>query len=125
MIYEDDLIYIEQEKSEIPWVKIFTKRGEKELSDCDEITRMRLFEALIATEMVMREFYNPDKINFASFANYVPRVHIHVQARFKNDSFFPQCMWGKKQREAKLNLKSFDEFSKILNKTLRIKFEQR
>ena len=69
----------------------------------------------------MREFYNPDKINIASFANYVPRVHFHVQARFKNDSFFPESMWGKKQRDAVLQLPNFDDFTEILVKRLKEK----
>jgi hypothetical protein len=31
-------------------------------------------------------------------------------ARFKEDSYFPEPMWGKKQRDGKLDLPSFDEF---------------
>ncbi|EAK0230479.1 HIT family protein, partial [Campylobacter jejuni] len=51
-----------------------------------------------------------------SFANYVPRVHFHVMARFKEDAFFPECMWGKQQRETiKLDLPKFEEFVKFLN----------
>lgn len=114
MIYEDDLIFIERENSEIPWIKIFTKTEFKELTDCDKNTQKRLFEAIIIAEKVMREFYKPEKINIASFANYVPRVHFHIQARFKNDSFFPESMWGKKQRESDLELPNFEEFAEIL-----------
>ena len=69
----------------------------------------------------MRKFYNPAKINIASFANYVPRVHFHVMARFESDSFFPESMWGKKQRESDLNalnLPDFAEFSQILAREL-------
>jgi hypothetical protein len=31
-------------------------------------------------------------------------------ARFKEDSFFPEPMWGVKQRESNLKLPPFDEF---------------
>lgn len=112
--YEDDFIYIEQELSEVPWVKIFAKSGVKELSDCDKKTLKRIFSAVMITEKTMLEFYKPDKINIASFANYVPKVHIHIMARFKEDSFFPESMWGKKQREANLKLPNFNEFAEIL-----------
>lgn len=122
MIYQDDLIFIEQEISEIPWIKIFTNTEFKELTDCDEATQKRLFETILKCEKTMRKFYNPDKINIASFANYVPRVHFHIQARFKNDSFFPESMWGKKQRNADLNLPNFNEFCEILNANLKKKF---
>ena len=122
MINEDDLIFIEPESAEIPWIKIFTKIEFKELTDCDEETQKRLFETILECEKTMRKFYNPDKINIASFANYVPRVHFHIQARFKNDSFFPESMWGKKQRNADLNLPNFNEFCEILNANLKKKF---
>lgn len=118
-IYEDSYIYIEKEISEIPWVKIFTKSDAKELSECDEATLTRLFKAAIIVEKTMIEFYKPDKINHASFANYVPKVHLHIMARFKNDSFFPESMWGKKQRNASLNLPSFCKFAQILAKNLK------
>ena len=64
----------------------------------------------------MIEYYNPDKINIASFGNYVPHVHFHIMARFKEDSFFPEPMWGKKQREANLDLPSFEIFIDELKK---------
>ncbi|WP_033916480.1 HIT family protein [Campylobacter sputorum] len=124
MIYENDLIYVEQEVNEIPWVKIFTKKEYKEISDCEEFTQKAIFKAAICVEKTMISFYNPDKINMASFANYLPRVHLHVMARFKNDNYFPECMWGKKQRDAKLNLPSFDKFSELLNKNLKECFEK-
>jgi hypothetical protein len=31
-------------------------------------------------------------------------------ARFKTDSYFPEPMWGTKQRDAELDLPSFDGF---------------
>ncbi|WP_458699818.1 HIT family protein [Sulfurospirillum sp. 1307] len=109
-IYEDNCIYIEIEKSEIPWLKIFPIKKYKELSDCDSKTRQILFEAMLQIETTMIEYYNPKKINIAMFGNYLPHLHIHVMARFENDSYFPEPMWGTKQRESNLNLPSFEKF---------------
>jgi diadenosine tetraphosphate (Ap4A) HIT family hydrolase len=39
-----------------------------------------------------------DKINIASFGNLLPQVHWHIMARFETDSYFPEPMWGQKQR---------------------------
>ena len=122
MIYEDEFIKVEREASELPWVKIFTQKPFKELSDCDEQTRTRLFEAMMISERAMIKFYNPEKINIASFGNYVPHVHIHVIARFKDDKFFPQSVWGEAQRESSLNLPQFERFAKILATELKDKF---
>ncbi|ECL6415469.1 HIT family protein [Campylobacter coli] len=115
MIYENEWIYIEKEESQVPWIKIFTKQIYKEFSDCPCELQKELFDKILRCEKAMIEFYKPEKINIASFANYVPRVHFHVMARFKEDAFFPECMWGKQQREFKdLNLPSFDKFVTLL-----------
>ena len=118
MIYSDEFIYIEVEPNALPWVKIFTKGEFKEISHCDNDSRKRLFDAALECEKAMIEFYNPDKINWASFANYMPRVHMHIQARFRDDEFFPESLWGKKQRDSVIRDIKIDEFSKFLNSRL-------
>lgn len=114
IIYENELVKVEIEEFEIPWIKIFTQEPIKEFSFCSTELKMEILRVLDISEKLMLEYFNPDKINIASFGNYVPHVHFHVQARFKNDSFFPEPTWGKKQREANLNLKDFNEFYKSL-----------
>ncbi len=117
-IYEDSMIYIEIEIAEIPWLKIFPKSDVKELSQCDDKTRKKLFEVTLLIETQMLKYYNPKKINIASFGNYHPHLHIHIMARFEEDSFFPEPVWGKKQREATLNLPDFKQFQLLLLKQL-------
>ncbi len=118
-IYSNELIFIEVEKSEIPWLKIFPIKKYKELSDCDEETKKELLNTMLIVEKTMLEYYKPTKINIAMFGNYLPHLHIHVMARFKEDSYFPEPMWGKKQRESKLNLPNFDGFlEKLLTKII-------
>jgi diadenosine tetraphosphate (Ap4A) HIT family hydrolase len=48
----------------------------------------------------------------------LPHVHWHIMARFKTDSYFPQPMWGEKQRQAQLDLPSFNVFFKQLGESL-------
>jgi len=119
IIYEDDELYIENEKSEIPWLKIFTKEQYIELGDIPKELRVRLWEVYDLVEDEMRTYYNPKKINMASFANMLPRVHIHVMARFEDDSYFPNPMWGEKLRVAKLNLPDEEEFFKRVKEALK------
>jgi len=114
LIYENNLIKVEIEEFEIPWLKIFTQKSIKEFSQCDKVTKLEIFRVLDIIEKEMLEYFTPDKINIASFGNYVPHVHFHIQARFQNDSYFPEPTWGKKQREAKLELKDFNNFYKNL-----------
>ncbi|MCF6173255.1 MAG: HIT family protein [Campylobacteraceae bacterium] len=117
-IYENDILYIEVEDSEIPWLKIFTQKKYKELSDCNEETRQELFKTMLLIETQMIEYYHPAKVNIAIFGNYLPHVHVHVMARFKEDSHFPEPMWGKKQRDGNPKLPDFGEFKHQLLKKL-------
>ncbi len=120
-IYENELLYVEIEKSEIPWLKIFPLKKYKELSECDTETKVALLDAMLLIETQMIKYYHPKKVNIAMFGNYLPHLHIHVMARFEEDSYFPEPMWGKKQRDANLNLPSFKTFvytiKKLLQKT--------
>lgn len=110
MFYESEEFRFELEDSEIPWVKIFTKGEHKELSELPFMLRAELFELAMIVEREMLEFYSPAKINIASFGNYHPKVHLHVMARFSDDSFFPEPMWGAKQREGVRRELDIDEF---------------
>ena len=112
LIYEDNEIYLEKEESEIPWLKIFTKEPYKELGDVPKESRLRLWETYDIVEREMKQYYRPKKINMASFANMLPRVHIHVMARYEDDSYFPNPVWGEKLRDATLNLPDEKEFHK-------------
>ena len=117
IIYQNAQIRIEIEDSEIPWLKIFAQNEYKEMSDCDAKTKQQIWSllGLIETEMLL--YFQPEKINIASFANYVPQVHWHIMARFKNDSFYPECMWGTKQRNGTATFASMDGFiSQLLSK---------
>ena len=112
MIYENENIKIEIEESEIPWLKIFTQTPYKEMSEVPSEIKFEIYDLLDIIEKEMISYYNPKKINIASFGNYMPHVHWHIMARFKEDSYFPEPMWGKKQREAKLDLPDFKIFCK-------------
>jgi len=114
IIYQNDLVKVEMEKHEIPWLKIFTVKNIKEFSQCDKETKNEIWRCLEIIEKEMLDYFTPDKINIASFGNYMPHVHFHIQARFKDDSYFPEPTWGTKQREANLNLKDFNKFYKLV-----------
>ncbi len=118
MIYENDLIFLEIEPSEVPWVKVFTKRKIKEFSQCTVAEKTEIFRILDVTEKLMLDYFDADKVNIASFGNILPQVHWHIMARFKGDSYFPEPMWGQKQRQSQLELPSFNVFVERLKKSL-------
>ncbi|MEA3371356.1 MAG: HIT family protein [Campylobacterota bacterium] len=124
IIYEDTELYIEKEESEIPWLKIFTKEPYKELGDLPKELRLKLWEVYDIVEDEMKRYYNPKKINMASFANMLPRVHIHVMARYEFDSYFPNPMWGEKLRESNLQLPQEEEFHRRVFNALNSKYSE-
>jgi diadenosine tetraphosphate (Ap4A) HIT family hydrolase len=85
------------------------------MSEVPAEIKFEIYDLLDIIEKEMIAYYHPDKINIASFGNYLPHVHWHIMARFKTDGYFPEPMWGKKQREASLSLPSFNTFCEQLN----------
>jgi len=110
VFYKTTDFYIEVHESEIPWLKIFTTTPYKELTNVPKSLRKTLYEVMETIEEEMLSYYKPEKINIAAFGNYLPHVHIHVMARYKEDSYFPEPMWGEKQRDANLNLPTHEVF---------------
>ena len=117
-LFSNSLGYILKHESTIPWVKIFSAQPYKELSDCDSKTKEFLVTCMDICERTMIQFYQPTKINIAIFGNYLPHLHIHVMARFQEDSHFPEPMWGERQRESKLILPSFEDYKTLLKSKL-------
>lgn len=122
MIYSNALIYIELHESEIPWLKIFTQTKRKEFSECTKAEKEMIWEMLDLIEKEMLEYFKPEKINLASFGNMLPHVHWHAMARFTNDSYFPEPMWGKKQRDGDAVVAPVEPFVKSIRKKLVARF---
>lgn len=70
-----------------------------EMSDLTDDERQLLEKVLLTVEKVVREQMQPDKINWAQLGNMVPHLHWHIIARYRDDSHFPESIWGLKQRE--------------------------
>lgn len=70
-----------------------------EMSDLTDDERQLLEKVLLTVEKVVREQMQPDKINWAQFGNIVPHLHWHIIARYRDDSHFPESIWGLKQRK--------------------------
>jgi len=109
-IYENNLIRVEVEESEVPWLKVFTQVPYREFSETSNDVKLEIFRVLDIIEKEMLDYFKPKKINIASFGNYMPHVHWHIMARFEEDSYFPEPMWGKKQRDGSYKLNNFQPF---------------
>ncbi len=117
-VWENKNFYIVKHESKLPWLKLFTKTEYKELTDIPKDIKSEMYELLEVIETALINYYNPDKINLASFGNMLPRIHWHIIARFQNDPWFPKTTWEEPPREYKLNLPNFEEFAKLLKADL-------
>lgn len=114
ILHKSQHFYLKLKKSHIPWVILYADEPYKELSDLPKEVRFEMLELMDIIEKEMIAFYNPTKINIASFGNYLPRVHIHIMARFENDGYYPEPMWGEQQEEISVSLPPIEEFIAVL-----------
>jgi diadenosine tetraphosphate (Ap4A) HIT family hydrolase len=88
-----------------PWIILVPQRpGLRELHDVASAERAVLIEELARAGRLMQSAFRADKINTAALGNQVPQLHVHVIARFKNDSAWPNPIWsiGERRRMSEI-----------------------
>jgi diadenosine tetraphosphate (Ap4A) HIT family hydrolase len=80
--------------------RVVTNRHVVEMTDLADDESARLMRAVFATERALRDLFQPDKINLASFGNKVRHLHWHVIPRTEDDPHFPEPSWGPPSRPA-------------------------
>ncbi len=75
--------------------------------------QVELIKKIVQTEKVLRDLLNPDKINIASLGNMTPHLHWHIIPRYRNDSHFPNSIWGEALRAPLKEFNSNEEESFI------------
>jgi diadenosine tetraphosphate (Ap4A) HIT family hydrolase len=66
-----------------------------ELLDLDAIQRHQLSDEIERTGRLLRDVFQPHKLNVAALGNLVPQLHVHVIARFEHDPSWPAPVWGR------------------------------
>lgn len=85
--------------SELPgFCRIIWQHHVAEMSELAPAQQRSLMDAVLAVETALRACYRPDKINLASFGNVVPHLHWHIICRWRDDPWFPEPIWGTRQR---------------------------
>lgn len=78
-----------------PWLIVVPERaGIRELLELEAAERALLMEEVALTASVLRDLYQPHKINVAALGNQVDQLHVHVIARFHHDAAWPRPIWG-------------------------------
>lgn len=81
-----------------PWIILVPEREYvTDITDLSIAGRALLMEETVEVSRLLKDLYHPDKVNVAMLGNIVPQLHMHVVARFKNDSSWPDPVWGKEK----------------------------
>jgi diadenosine tetraphosphate (Ap4A) HIT family hydrolase len=77
-----------------PWLLVVPEReAATEVFDLDGHERSTLIEEVTLAATVLRDLYQPHKINVAALGNQVSQLHCHVIARFHHDPAWPRPVW--------------------------------
>lgn len=97
----DDMYLVRVLDEQLPcFFRLVLNEHIAEMSDLDELRRVRLWSALHLIEHAIRRHVSPDKMNLASLGNQVPHLHWHLIGRWRDDPFFPDPVWAPARRDA-------------------------
>ena len=78
-----------------PWLILVPQRGGmREINDLPAAERAVLVEEIARAGRLMQSAFRADKINTAALGNQVPRLHVHIIARFIGDLAWPNPIWS-------------------------------
>jgi diadenosine tetraphosphate (Ap4A) HIT family hydrolase len=81
--------------SAFPWIILIPRiNGLVDIIDLKPADQMTLLNEITHASHVMKQIYNPHKLNIAALGNVVPQLHIHVIARFTTDQAWPAPIWN-------------------------------
>ena len=98
-----------------PWLILIHKR--KNITDMSELNskdQILLMKEIIYVSKIVKKLFKTSKLNIEKIGNIVPQLHIHIIARYKNDSSWPLSVWvvkGKTYSKATLE-KNLDKLIK-------------
>ena len=96
----DHLRIIAPQELEFPGlIRVVWHQHLAEMTDLIPTQRSHLMMTVCIVEDIIRKVMQPDKINLAAFGNVVPHLHWHIIPRWHNDPYFPNPIWGAKQRD--------------------------
>ena len=98
------------DNSKFPWIILIPKRKKVyDITGLNTKDQILLIKEIVFCSKIMQKAFKTSKLNIEKIGNIVPQLHIHIIARFKNDSAWPLSIWVVRE-------KSYTK--KILQKTI-------
>jgi len=83
------------DNSNYPWlILVPMKNNIIEITDFEQTDYDLFYWEIRKVAKILQNEFKPDKLNIATIGNVVPQMHVHIIARFKNDTLFPKTVWG-------------------------------
>lgn len=83
------------DNANFPWLVLIPKIANvSEIFDLKEKDRQKVFQEITQVAKALKEGFEADKINIATFGNKVKQLHFHVIARFSDDLAWPKTAWN-------------------------------
>ena len=78
-----------------PWLVLVPRvAGVSEWIDVSRENQHRLSDEIAIVSHILNALVTPDKLNIATLGNQVSQLHVHVIARYRSDSAWPNPVWG-------------------------------
>lgn len=78
-----------------PWLILVPARADiREIHELDASDRAVLIEEIATVSAAMNTEFKADKMNIGALGNATPQLHIHVVARYRNDTAGLGPIWG-------------------------------
>lgn len=79
----------------IPWILLIPRRQNiTQMNQLSEQDSLQLIKEINFATNTMENTFPTDRINVAALGNKMPQLHIHIISRTKNDSLWPETIWG-------------------------------
>ena len=105
------------DNAKFPWIILIPKRkGVTDITDLNSKDQLNLMKEIVYCSKLMKKIFKTSKLNIEKIGNVVPQLHIHIIARYKNDSSWPLSVWvvkGKTYSKSTLE-KTIYKISKVI-----------
>ena len=87
------------DNQKFPWIILIPKRnGVTDISELNLKDQSLLMKEIVYSSKLMKKIFKTSKLNVEKIGNIVPQLHIHIIARYKNDSSWPLSVWVVKEK---------------------------
>ena len=99
LIKELDLCSVIMEDKEFPWILLIPRvENVVQINQLSLDQQLQLTKEINFSSNIMEKFFECDRLNVAAIGNKTPQLHIHIICRTKNDSLWPETVWGQQMR---------------------------